>query len=568
MARAVFIVVALLFALAGPAHAAAANIDIRGDEVDFFSDRLLIAARASTLEVPGRVHVRADEIRYDLRNGKIVGAGHVHVRLPGASVEAAAFAVDLRSGTAYALHVDPLPDTLKIAHFTLAGAVHEAAPPDVFSLGDVNGLRPWIRGKHAVVTEDVGVRFAPAEFPTGSGITVPSPHYLFIYASNPNYASNPLPAASFDQPYALVTGPHSADLAHFRFDTQNSATLAFDHHLVFGENTYAVASIAAINRPARTMSLSFSQKMGTKYNQKLTSTFNTYNTGFNAPLSASQSTNYLISRALRQSYVQISLTQSHNNLLARPRNGQFYGDPGHGWDPRHAFSAEIQWNGYDVKLRNGWAYHLSSAFGYDHDAFGVIPSANDPVPYNTIWHHGAGLNVQSPLFKYRDASFQAIIEQDEKWYSYPHRVDQTTLRATASRRLNKAINLIATYSLQNQLDDYHARQSVFFKPPKLPYLAPDGTPWPGYRAYAGATTNREYRLDAYYTPSAYFNFTAGFTHTHDFPQFGGSGRPPYSASFDIRMRPLPNIGMEIGRSYYFNWNRQTWSPQWTFAVSP
>ena len=570
MRRSLFALLAAWLALASLGRPAQAGerIELRGKHISFFSDRLLLVAQATAIDVPGRVRLRADEIRYDLRNDRVLAAGHVHVVMHGRPLEALAFAIDLHSGTAYALLTDPLPDSLKIVHERLSGAVHEAPPADIFVLSDVNGLRPWIRGTHASVTENVGVTFAPAQFPTGSGITVPSPRYLFVFASNPNYANNTLPGAAFDQPYALATGPHFADLAHFRFDAQHGATLAFDHHLVFGENTYAIASIAPVNRAAKVAALTFSQKLGTKINQTLTTSLSWFNTGFNQPLSAAQSTNYRISKALRHSYAQLSLTQSNNSLLPPPPNGQYWGDAGHGWDPRHPFSADLQWNGYDVRLHNGFAFHLSSAFGYDHDAQGVIPLANDPVPYHTIWHHGVGLFVQSPLFKYRDATFGATIEQDEKWYSYPHRVDQTSLRATVSRRLNKTINLVGTFDLQNQLDDYHARQFVFFKPPALPYLASDGTPWPGYLAYAGATTQRDYRLDAYYTPSGYFNFTTSFQYTHDFPQFHGFGRQPYSASFDIRARPFPNLGVEIGRSYYFNWNKQGWSPQWTFAVSP
>jgi hypothetical protein len=38
-------------------------------------------------------------------------------------------------------------------------------------------------------------------------------------------------------------------------------------------------------------------------------------------------------------------------------------------------------------------------------------------------------------------------------------------------------------------------------------------------------------------------------------------------SFDARFRPLPNIGLDIGRTYLFNWGGQRFS-QWTFSVLP
>ena len=66
--------------------------------------------------------------------------------------------------------------------------------------------------RHAFETLDRTVRDA---VPTGSGVVVPSPSFLFTYVSNPNFGATALNGGSFDQPYGLFGSEHSLTAAHF-----------------------------------------------------------------------------------------------------------------------------------------------------------------------------------------------------------------------------------------------------------------------------------------------------------------------------------------------------------------
>jgi hypothetical protein len=64
------------------------------------------------------------------------------------------------------------------------------------------------------------------------------------------------------------------------------------------------------------------------------------------------------------------------------------------------------------------------------------------------------------------------------------------------------------------------------------------------------------------------SFRLAVTHTADFPQFNGYGRPQWEARADARFRPFPNVGIDVGRAYDFAWGGTRWQPRWSFAITP
>jgi hypothetical protein len=100
------------------------------------------------------------------------------------------------------------------------------------------------------------------------------------------------------------------------------------------------------------------------------------------------------------------------------------------------------------------------------------------------------------------------------------------------------------------------------------YITPDGTPWPGFATFSGASTARLYQLGLQLVTSPSTTYRLTYAHTDDFPQFRGFGRPIDSVGLDVRFRVAPNIGLDLGRSYDFAWGGTRWVPTWEFAIIP
>ncbi len=115
---------------------------------------------------------------------------------------------------------------------------------------------------------------------------------------------------------------------------------------------------------------------------------------------------------------------------------------------------------------------------------------------------------------------------------------------------------------------YPTAQALFYPTPLEPIILPDGTPYDGYAAFSGAQTFRAVDAQLQYTPNADTTLRMTVTHTSDFPQYDGFGRPLWAVVADARFRPFRNIGIDVGREYDFAWGGTRWLPRWNFAITP
>jgi len=95
-------------------------------------------------------------------------------------------------------------------------------------------------------------------------------------------------------------------------------------------------------------------------------------------------------------------------------------------------------------------------------------------------------------------------------------------------------------------------------------LSPNGLPVFGVPTIARQTTSRVYALTTSWQPSADFQLATTLQKTVYSPfQLPA----PYQVTATIRSRLTKSTFISIGRSYFFNFDGQRWSPQFVLQVT-
>jgi hypothetical protein len=525
-------VAAILCASTLPA-AAKPSLDMRAASLSFFADVLGIVARTdAAITTTDGFTFTGKAAFVDLQHNRLVVAGDAQVRNSVHTIAADTIAYDFDTHA-----VDVLDAATGARHATtdLHAFTAEPIDSDRFDFPDLDDRRTYIRSRHVVITPHANVRFAPAVFPTSAG-AVPVPSYMYTFASSSGFGATTLGGATFDQPYGIAGGPTSLFAAHFRYEDTIGPTVAFDEHLVYGDRAYIVTSIDSPQRNDRTVQLNAYQSMGPHYSQTLTAIANNAIGGGSYDLTAAfggASAQFDFSRLGPVSTLDIS---------ARTPN---------------------------LRLPYGLSARLRGDFGFDAGPGGLLISVlPNAAQYATVWRHGLDLFVSTPVVRAPLGTQLALTtDVSRTWFDFPHQRDAINGSATLSKRVSKQLTLIGSYIAAYSYDTYPGNQALFFPPPVPVLIAPDGTPYPGFGAFSGAAMTRGYTLDAFYAAGPNTSLRATAIYAADFPQFHGFGRPPLEFNFDARFRPFPNIGIDIGRGYEFDWGGRRFT-QWTFSILP
>jgi len=523
------------FLLGGAAANAAlpARVDLRADEIGlypFADGATILAATGHVAVIAGGRTVTADGARYDLKANTLVAAGDVRVTSAKGTFGASAYALDLKTGTARLISLDATPATLTLRDGD-AGPVEEPAPAATFALNDVSTGKPFLRTRHAIVTPNTNVRLTPAEVPTGPGPYIPVPSYLYTFAPT-NFSQSALPGATFDQPYPLFGTANSLVAGHIRYDNLNGATLGFDEHLVDGNRAYAVASILPLR--GKTVNLNAFQQLATGLTQTL-GAYHQYG-------------------AYTANYANYALQWTSPSSRTAFSAYQFNG----------ANSASLVLGTLDHFVAPLFTYKLQIGYGYDHFP-GQIPFNND-FRIST-YGYLASPNVRLPLGIDTSLKYEYSITK----YDFPHELTNGAATLTLSRRLNRSLSFLGQIQFQQLANHYRDNAALYLglPNPAQPYSAPDGTPYPGYFAYAGINTYRMYSLQTTWRPRGGENALQLYLyHYDDFPQFHGLGRPPYFATLDVAQRLGSTLRLELARSYEFGWGGTHFVPQYSLSISP
>jgi hypothetical protein len=510
------------------------KVDVRADSVDFFpySNETLMAGNGHVVMHTGTRTITCDAMRWDLQKNHLTLTGNVHVTGGGSDLSGAAYERDLTNGAGYLVRVDPIPATFALQDDDMKTATEGPAPSGLFDAVDLDGQRPYMRSHHAVVTPSAAVRMAPAEFPTGAGPSLKLPTYLYTLVQNQYISYSAAPTASFDQPYSLFGSPNSLTAAHIRYDSYNGVTEAIDERLVDRDKAYFVTSV-----------LPFRDK------QFDLLAYDAIRPGLQQTLSGSHTFG-----ANPQNILTYRLQESGKLLTETLLLNEFSASN----------SAEFDLGTYEHDIKHLFGYQVKTSYGYDHN-YGGFPYTND-------FRIGVDGLITSPSYKVAGVSLNAKYEESITGYDYPHEVTTGTTTLTAGKAVTPKINLFGQIQIEQNDNRYRylstGTEALGLPPPGIPYYAPDGTPFPGYFAYAGLNTYRSYELQSRFNGQGDNSILLSMYYTHDFPQYHGYGRAPLSASIDIVRRITPSLRVEIGRTYSFGWDGQYLSPQYTFGISP
>ncbi len=525
----------LLCATGARASAAApAHVEVRGDALalyPFGDGTTLLAADGHVVLRASHRTIRADALRYDLATNRVVAAGHVIVaRDARPPLEGAAYALDLVAGTATLLRLGAQPQTLALSDDDLARAVERPADASTFAIADLSGERPYIRGKRASIAPNANVRMSPAAFSTGAGPPFETPTYLYTFART-NFSVSSLPYATFDQPYPLFGTANSLTSAHVRYDSQNGESAGFDERLVHGNDAYAVASLLPIR--ADRFDLSAFQQIKRGFTQNL-SGFHEYGPFRNNSLAYQ---------------LQWTSPSSRTTLAATE------------YDESNHLTLTV--STLDHFLAPFFTYRLQAGYGYEH-----TPHVQ---PFSNAFDISAGgyvatPTVRGPLGIGTSLRYNYTLTS----YDFPHEVTNGALTFTFSHVANRSLSFLGTVAFQQTADRYRDNAGIYLglPDPSEPFYAPDGTPYPGYFAYAGLNTLRTYSLQTTWRPRGGENSLQLYlTHARDFPQFHGLGRPPLYATLDVTERLGSTLRVDLARSYAFGWDQRYFS-QWSVGISP
>jgi hypothetical protein len=516
---------------------ARATATVDAGSIVFFSDTLSLVARGgASIRLADGTRGTADAAYFDLKNDRIVLAGHARVSHGASTSSADAAALELAGD-----RVDLLDAASGVTRTTRALGPGTAAEIDEqrFAFPDVDDRYAFIRSRHATIVAHADVRFTPASFPTSVG-GVPVPSYLYTFATGAGFGATTLAGATFDQPYGLIGTPTSLTSLHARVENSTGA-LALQQQLASGDNAYVTGAIDAPFRGTSSTGINAYRRLSPRYNMLLgaNSAFGV-RTG-DATLSA-------------------AFGAAGGRLSYHVQTGGF-----------SSFDASVR--SPDLPLPGHATFRLTADTGFDaqHGA-GLFPYTllRDGRRYGMVWRHGLDAFVASPILPLPlGATLSLTLDGSRTWYAFPHHDDAITASANASKKLSRSVSLFAGYANSWTAHVYPNQQNLFYAPPTLPQLAPDGTPYFGWNAFRGAAVARYANFDVQFAPpNTTTSVRLSVRHANDFFQFDGLGRPLWEVRTDARFRPFPNVGIALGRTYDFGWGGQRWIPGWSFAITP
>lgn len=551
------------FAVPAPARAAQtpepvgdAPIVVSADRVEYFSDLALVVARGSaSIALPDGASVRGDVFQMDLRQQRLVVAGHVTLTTQAGGHAGAAFADFLAYRRVYFISLDPAADRWTYLDGDYA---HPQAgrdmPGDAFYLTGVAGHRPYVVGKRAIIDPNAYAQFEPAIVDVlDVAPTPPLPAFVDNFSADPSFGQNSLPGATLDAPYDFYGTPHSLEAFHVRYDQALPVKtyVAYEHHSVFGDGGYAVFSLVPATQPRKQWNLFAYDPAGPRDAFSLQAQLFTTQSGFAEPSSASGYADLRVIHALAESSLQLDATQTYGTLLAQG-------------PPAHPSIVGLDWASFDQNVgRSEITFRLQSGAAAIHDVFGVAASAKPDV----VAEHLEAV-LATPVY---DGPFgvglNATASAQRTWLDLPNRIDTTSLTASASRPIAPRVYSTFTWSVGTL--DAVSPTGVVVSPNVTTGLtpaplSPNGLPVFGVPTIYARTTSRAYALTGSWQPSPEFQLGATVQKTSYSPV---QLPAPYEATATVRARVTSSLFLSVGRSYSFNFKGERWSPQFVIQVT-
>ncbi len=561
-------------------------IHVNAKSVSFYYDRFLLEADGNVrVTTSDGMTMTGDAFSMDLKLNRFVLAGHVHVEDPSGSQDGAALADFLDFSRIYFVPITSEPDRWTFLSGDFAHpAKGRQMPGDTFFFPDLGNEKPFLVGDSAVVGARDFVRFGgdKVDIANGLGAYVPTASYYVNYSTDRHLGENSLAGANYDATWQFAGGANAISALHFRYDTVNKTYLSFEQH-VSGKKAYAVFSVNPMTRPQKFWDLVLSDQPSPRLQVQTFTQLATFQHGLSRPDASGQYTTLRATKALPNSFVQLTLLDTNFSLLPPGVYGGVRPLIDHPW--QMGLSAQT----FDHRIGHTPLYeHIGYGFGYVHDGKGL--QFLQGAPYTTIWNHNLDLVAYVPSFQlgksyvetknyYLNVSF----EKNRTWFSSPHYTETTSARATLSKMFDRHFISFLGYNVQNVGDYYGKLQSIVY-----PAFAPvvNGVKYPGYAAFRGFATFRDLALDVTYNNGGYLSASLLARRHFDFPApipnffspppldiLGNPiqgeyylGEPPYDVTADMRVRINAHTSVDVSRSYYFNFGKRGWSPEFVIQV--
>lgn len=571
-----------IVAIWAPARACASeNVSLKADSVKFYGDRYLLEADGNVrVDLGSDVHVTGNTFSMDLRLNRLVVAGNVDVSGPSMQpMHGAGFADFFDTRKIYFIPTQSEPDRWTIIDKDFAHPQKQLEMPgDPFFLPDVSDSRVTVASTSAVIEPLTYVRFRPARV-LQLGVLVPVPSYAINFAPTPDFRQNSLAGALADAPYDFYGSAHTLSTMHFRYDQKSGGYAAFEQHYV-APGGYAVASVNPFTKTIKQYNVIGLGRIG-PHDQiyGFAQGIATQN-GFSKPLEFPGFVSLQLTHVLPHSFLQLSLNQNYQSLLAQPSTFYkpglyyYYGDPTHAWVPNHPFNGLLTWQGMDHTIgKLPVSYRLRSSFGWAHDnsyvyySYGLLTFDNQI--YNSINFHTVGATIYSKPIKLKhDVYLNFSFDKQRQNFSLPHYIDSDYTIASLSKVFGTKLAVYAGYTVQHTGDVYGAKQNLMY--PGGTYVSPVTGKTYDFNAFRGLATYRSLYASTVYAPNPNFTFNLLVKENKDFPGPipGVLGNPPWQATGDVRFRISPHAVVDVARTYNFNYPGAAWSPNFIIQVLP
>ena len=499
-------------AFCGTAHPA---VTVTGSIVSFYAGHVVLDAHGGARLDDGVLHVSADRIIVDLRTNRYLAAGNVTAAPAfgtGATVSGAAMSVDLTTHRGLFVALEPTVSRTDVDGARVDLPFDAASlPPDPLALPDVGGESPFAVAPRAVAHLGADVRLQRARVLVPGGREVGLPSYVYTFSSDQGYNVTNIADSGEDVPITFGSTRNSIQGAHLAYDQLVKVSLGIDEHIVDGQRSYVIASVAPLNGPRHIGNFLWVDDVNAHTTQ-------TYSAGVVNGFGVSHS--YDLLDSAHRSYFDLS-AQTFEGTGQR--------------------STRLGWQGYDQQVSSTGLgsllyFHLRSEYGLGYTAtpFVSAPFPPDVVLPRSVWHTGLELYTTTSAFAVAPGS-SVTLSADYK--SLHETLPHTQFAATYSASLSHIFSNQLSTSISETLEPIHDG-----------YPDPgDGLPAAGYR-----TVFDSQQAALFYSNASAFALRLNATHDSagtDNPS--GVGVEPWSLGADVRFRVSRSLSLDVSRSYFF-----------------
>ncbi|MDQ2680730.1 MAG: hypothetical protein M3Y21_06895 [Candidatus Eremiobacteraeota bacterium] len=499
---------AVIACMPSPGRSAAqSSFDMTAQTISLYADRRLLSATgAVTIQIGSRT-VACTRAVYDIAHNRLTADGNVSVTENGAT----------RNGRGYTYD----PSTSKQHLFTAA-----TDDPKTFTVPDFAGIDPFITANRVTVFPLSALQFTSATLYSGGGASsVSSYTYSLVQTTGHNFGTSPLAQNVWDVPYTLYANDKFWTVAHGRFDQYGGKVgYGIEQRYARSDRGSIGAALTRDLYGPRVDLVAF-QQMGTHLSQSLSGT----------SVGSTTYARYALVRSGRRGATSLVLAQ--------------YGG---------SQSDDVFYTTNDRTVGRWLTYHVQGGVGRD-----VHPN-NYPIgqDFRTTF----GLHLSSASVQILKTSLSSSFDLSDSLYAYGRDNVASTLGLWATRAVGRKLFLTANATFAHYGDLLRTNQRAFY-PLVTNYTTGDGSIYPGYAAYDGASIYRSYFGSLNYQATPRFTVYTSLAYANDFPQYRGYGRMQYVGTIDLHIMRKRGGTIEFGRIEPFGWAGQRYRGSWILQLT-